>query len=237
LRLEIAEAVDLILALPAHRSRHEAHRKLGNCAFDLLLEYKEQGDDDKEKTYNRKMICAILATVRTFSIERDIISQEWQAIEAIKQRRERLLAVIRNISPFEKGNYWSKILSIIAASGVALSKTATEGKGIISALENTIASSIGWLILILFALEVGSKLLEFMLASLFEKKLPIDRNKAWENQTVESYKKIVSHFIDYAILLYRKYYPDKTKLYGFQIDNDNNVQNLKKYLIDGHFYY
>jgi len=63
------------------------------------------------------MISSVLSTVRAFSVERDRISGVWASINEIKKGRERYLHIIRNLSPMEKGNYWSKTLAVVIAAG------------------------------------------------------------------------------------------------------------------------
>jgi len=237
MRIEIGEAIDLILTLPAHRSAREAHRKLGEHAFDLLLEYKHLGQDDTEKAYNRAMICSIFSTVRAFSIERDRISEEWEAIAAIKDRRERLLGVIRNISPLEKGNYWSKMVAVLAGAGLAIGAEPTGGTHLSVSLDKVVALAIGMVVVIMLGLEIGSKVLEFVIARAFEEKHPIKREEAWQKKSVEKYKDIVGNFIDKAVVLYREHYPHERELCGFRIDNDEKLRDLKESLIKNHFFY
>ena len=71
MKLELSEAISLILALPSHRSNNEGHSKMGEKALDFLMDYKDLGSDDNEKKFNRAMISSVLSTVRAFSIERD----------------------------------------------------------------------------------------------------------------------------------------------------------------------
>jgi len=52
MRLELSEAISLILALPAHRSNNDGHRKMGERAFDFLFEYRDLAPDKTEKSFN-----------------------------------------------------------------------------------------------------------------------------------------------------------------------------------------
>jgi hypothetical protein len=115
MKLDIHTALHLILALPAHRSHDEGHRQLGKISFDELLQYRDLGQSDSEKAFNRAMIALVLSGVLAFSVERDKIATMWQSIEGIKTRRERLIAVFRGLSPLSEGNYWSKLWRYSAA--------------------------------------------------------------------------------------------------------------------------
>lgn len=229
MRLELSEAISLIIALPAHRSHNENHRKMGEKAFDFLFEYKDLGKDNTEKAFNRAMIGSILSAVRMFSIERDRINSEWKAIEAIKVRRERLLVVIKNISPFEKGNYWSKIISLLIALGYSFSKGGFN-------IQNIIPISIFSLVVALIGLEIISKILEFLGANYFEKRLPIEREKKWRSESIEKYEVILENFIDKAVSHYNYYYPDESKIYGYKLDKKEDLKKLKEHLLKKHFF-
>jgi hypothetical protein len=230
MRFEISQAIPLILALPAHRSANEGHRILGLKAFEMLSEYKNLATNETEKAFNLAMISSVLSTVRAFSVERDRIAGEWKAIEAIKTRRERLLAVIRNISPLEKGNYWSRIVSILVTVGFTIPVHASE-------IQVMIPSGVATLILVLVSLEIFSKVLEFGLANLFEKRLPIEKEKKWQEQSIKRYKNIVGSFVDQALGVHIRYYPEEGEIYGFKIKEPKGVRELKEHLLAMHFYF
>ena len=66
MRLELSEAISLILALPSHRSNNEGHRKMGEKALEFLMDYKDFGESDTDKQFNRTMISYVMSTVRAF---------------------------------------------------------------------------------------------------------------------------------------------------------------------------
>lgn len=227
MRLTISQAISLILALPAHRSGNEGHRKIGDIALDLLIEYKEV-EDKTDQAFNRAMIASVLSTVRAFSVERDRISQEWKAIEAIKRRRERYLDVIKNLSPLEKDNYWSKALVIVITAGLTFQMP----------LSNVDWQAGVWhLIIILVAMEIVSKILEVMLSSVFEKSLPIEKEAKWHEKSLTKYRSLVSKFIEEAIENHTRHYPNEKRLYDYDITVIEQVEKLKEYLLSSHFYY
>lgn len=229
MKLEIHQAIHLILALPAHRSNNEAHRELGMKALDELLEYKQPGGDETEKAYNKAMIGAVLSAARAFSVERDRIKGVWESIDAVKKRRERLLVLFQNLSPFTKDNYWSKAIAIVAAAGWSVKENLSEW----AALANDAVLN---LILALIGLEVVSKLSEYLLAWLFENRLPLEKERRWKEESMATYKRIVGMFIADVLRVHQKFYPDVTEVAGREITTDEGLTNLTKDLTDGCFY-
>ena len=228
MRLEISEAISLILALPSHRSNNEGHRKMGEKALDFLMEYKDFGESDADKQFNRAMISSVMSAVRAFSVERDRISGVWSSIREIKKRRERWLDVIRNLSPFEKGNYWSRIIAIVLAAGFTIK---------FPLLETNIQCGMWTLVGLLIGLEALSKVLEVFFSTAFEKWLPIEQQNKWKTESMATYKELVGKFIDETIEHYRKYYPEEKIIYNTDITDRNNLDVLKKKLIEKHFYF
>lgn len=227
MRLELSEAISLILALPAHRSNNEGHRKMGDRALDLLIEYKET-EDQTEKAFNYAMICSILSTIRAFSVERDRISGVWASINEIKKRREKYVQIVRNFSPMEKGNYWSKILAIIIAAGFTVK---------LPLVGTDVESGVWFLIVAILSLEIFSKIFEVILSTIFEKAVPIEKEKKWKTESMQQYRNLVNKFIDEAISNYRKYYPSETELYGHDIKNEDEIKKLKEDMLRIHFYF
>lgn len=228
MRLEISEAISLILSLPSHRSNNEGHRKMGEKALDFLMEYKDFGESENDKKFNRAMIGSVMSAVRAFSVERDRISGVWASIREVKRRRERWLDVIRNLSPFEKGNYWSRIIAIVLAAGFTIKFP----------LPETNMECGMWILLgLLVGLEALSKVLEIFFSTAFEKWLPIEQQNKWKTESMATYKELVGKFIDEAIEHYRKYYPEEKEIYRTDITDDKNIDDFKKKLIEKHFYF
>lgn len=210
MKLDIDTAIPLILAIPAHRSNNEGHRKMGEQALSFLFQYSELGNDENETAFNRTMIALVLSAVRAFSVERDRIAGEWKAIEKIKERRETLLQSVRNLSPLSQGNYWAKTVSVIVS---------LIGPFVISSDYFT-KSFIITFIIITITLELLSKSLEHALATFFEKKMPIEKAVKWELESIKCYKKILKGFLNDALLLYRRIYPQESIIDGYDINDD-----------------
>jgi len=228
MRLELSEAISLVLALPSHRSNNEGHRKMGEKALEFLMEYRELGDSDNDKQFNRKMISSVMSTVRAFSVERDKISGIWSSIREIKKRRERWIDVIRNISPFEKGNYWAKTIAIVLSVGFTVEFPLPE---------TNIQCGMWTFIGILVVLEMLSKISEILLSTAFEKWLPIEQQKKWEKESLSAYRDIVGKFILESIDHYKECYPNEKEICGYDIADTNEINKLQKSLIDKHFYF
>lgn len=229
MRLELSDAISFILVLPSQRSNNEGHRKLGDKALELLIEYKDLGNDNTEKAFNRAMIASVMSAVRAFSVERDRISGVWKSIEEVKERRIRLLEVIRSFSPMEKENYWSKIVLIIASLGLSINKT-------IDGWKELSFFSVKYLVLGILLLELSSKILEFIFANIFEKSMPIEKTKTWQKDSLTKYKNIISGFIDTSIDIYERYYPNDSSICGFDITTEEKISHMKENLLKTHFY-
>ena len=230
MKLEIPDAISLILALPSHRSGNEGHRKMGEKALEFLFEYKELGNDEVEKSFNRAMISSVLSAVRAFSVERDRIAGEWTAIESIKNRRESLLDIFRYLSPLSRKNYWSKILLIIFSLGYSLKEIAT-GWQRVSIL------AVSCILIGIIILEVLSKTLEFVFAKYFEKRTPVEKETKWRKESIKRYKYIIEKFIEESIKIYKRFYPKFNTLYGFDVTSDKGIERMKIALIEQHFTY
>lgn len=227
MKLEIYNAIPLILAIPAHRSKNEGHRVLGEGALGLLFSYKEDTSEIEER-YNTAMISSVLSAARAFSVERDRIESEWKAIDSIKLRKENFIEIFNNLSPFTKNNYWSKILAIIIAAGFTTNI-------IITNYQNT-SYFVYYLLGFLILFEAISKVGSFLVSKYFESQLPKDKSKKWQQESMPKYKHIIGNFIEDAIEIHKTYYPDEKELCGYNIINKEAIDQFKDYLINIHFY-
>lgn len=228
MRLELSEAISLILALPAHRSHDEGHRLLGTKTLDYLMEYKELGSDDVEKAFNRSMIASVLSTVRAFSVQRDAINATWKTIDAIKAEKKSLSQEIRDISPLSKGNASVKqILAIIGALGISIRALLPTQKEITFLI---------YLIAVFFILEIGTIIAACLINLASERNDDKYKQKSWEDNNLTKYKEIIGKFIDEVIQNYKTYYPNTKDICGYAIANSDQVQIMKEEMINIHFY-
>ncbi len=230
MRLGIHEAIPLILAIPAHRSPNSMSKELGEKAVDLLFTYKEIASDDTEKAYNIAMIGSVLSCLRAFAVERTRMNSIWKSIEAIKERRARLLSIFRNISPLAKGNYWAKSLLVLMSLGIA-------SKDFVGNFKQLPSAAIIALIIGVIIAEVISKIGEFSFAFWFERKMPIEKFEKWGDESLIKYKKFVNKFIDEAINVHKRYYPTEENISIYDISSNGGIEKLKKDLINRHFYW
>lgn len=228
MKLGISESILLILTLPAHRSGNESHKILGDKVMDLLNEYKDS-EKGKGKEYNMAMIGAIYSAARLFSVERDRIGESWKAVENIKIRRERLLELCRNLSPFTTGNYWIKTLALLSAGGISFTFIFPQN------YQNA-GWFIGLLIGFLIVFEIISKIGEHYVSEWIEKQVPIEKSNKWIEQSITEYKNILKHFIDEAVDINLRYYPDEKEIYGYDITDKSKIEELKEYLVNKHFH-
>lgn len=223
MRLEIKEALHLLLALPAHRSHDEGHRQIGKTALEQLLDYASSSTDEKEKAYNKAMIALTLSAVRAFSVERDRIEGIWKSINAVKTRRERLLKLFESLSPLSHGNYWSKTVVLMSSMGISLGKS----------WPNPGAVSFGfafWLIVILVGLEVFARIAEYCTAVFFDRRGPLEKQRSWQEQSISKYKEITAHYIEEAFEIHQRCYPDE-KCMGISLDSKNESDKLKERMV------
>ena len=232
MKIEIPDAISLILTLPAQSSGNEGQRKMGERTLDLLFEYRTLGVDDKEKAFNISMIASILSTVRAFGTVYERTKDEWAAIEKIKILKEGLLEVIRNLSPLTRGNYWSKTIVIIMSLGYSLK----DMNRITDALNVSSFNLALALIVSILALEIASKSLECLFAINFQKTYPKRKVEVWKENAREQYVMIIKKFIDEALDNYRRHYPGLDDLYGYDITAKNDVKKMKDELVMKHIY-
>jgi hypothetical protein len=228
MKLEIKEALHLLLALPAHRSHDEGHRQIGKTALEQLLDYASSSTDENEKAYNKAMVALTLSAVRAFSVERDRIEGVWKSIDAVKIRRERLLKLFESLSPLSSGNYWSKAIVLITSMGVSVGKSWPDPGAV----------SFGfacWLVVILIGLEIFARITEYGTAVFFDRRGPVEKQQSWQEQSILKYKEILEQYIDEAFEIHKRFYPNK-KCMGVNLDNQDDSDRLKTHLITSCLY-
>ncbi len=229
MKLEITEALHLLLALPAHRSHDEGHRQIGKTALEQLLDYTSSAANEKEKAYNKAMVALTLSAVRAFSVERDRIGDVWKSIETVKVRRERLLKLFESLSPLSPGNYWSKAIVLMTSMGVSLGKSWPDP----SAVSFGFAC---WLVVLLVGLEVITRVAEYGTAAFFDRLVPIEKQQSWQEQSMSKYKEITEQYIDEAFEIHQRFYPNE-KCMGVNLDNKNESEKIKAHLVTSCLYF
>src|SRR2546427_6716051 len=120
--IDAEAALDLVLALPAHRSHNTAHAAFGKQILDEYLvgvraRYK---DAPVASRYLDDLFAAVVSAVRAFSVERDMFATRWDSVSEIKKTDLERAKRIGGYSPFAEGNYWSKAIAILAAGGISV---------------------------------------------------------------------------------------------------------------------
>ncbi|GAP12736.1 hypothetical protein LARV_00472 [Longilinea arvoryzae] len=232
MRLEIPQAISLVLALPAHRSNNSGHQKFGEKIMDFLFEYRTLGENPIESQFNNEMISVISAYVRAFSVERDRIADVWKSIESKKKKKDELLENLRNLSPLSKGNYWVK--AVVAGLGILGISLPTL---IVQIPSSWIYYVIGFFFLILFSIEVLSILIVYFLVSANEEKRTVNRNNKWESESINNYKKMAGMLILEAIDLHLKYFPSEKEYLGYCLEDPVQVEKFMTDIIEKKFCY
>jgi len=230
MRLELPEAISLVLALPAHRSNNEGQRKMGERTFDFLFEFRSLGVDEVENAFNRAMISSVLSAVRAFSVERDRLANEWKSGEMLRQRRTAFANELRDLSPLSRGNYWVK------AAVLVLGLLGFQAPDIFRHYVPTGVDVVAYLLLGLFAWELLSLILAFAFSAAWERRAPSERTSAWQQGSMETYRDIIGRFIDECVATYESCYPEETKITGLPCRTDAEKEALRHVLIDRHFY-
>ena len=181
MKLRLDTAISLILAIPAHRSSNDGHRNLGNKSLDLLFEYSKENED---KEFNMAVIASVLSAVRAFSVERDKLNGRWKVLDGKKSRVEELVSQLNNLSLLKKNSYFTKILSLLPSLEVILDSIVNSNKlNYWQFLCITLVTPI--------VLEVIIQILLCIFKNINDKKGNDDKRKAWREDNLKQYKKIV----------------------------------------------
>ena len=84
--LRLEQALDLILAIPAHRSSNANHAKFGNLVVEeYFIKLRDEYKNDKiAYMYLSNIFAAIASSVRAFSVQRDIFQTKWNTLGKVK---------------------------------------------------------------------------------------------------------------------------------------------------------
>jgi len=245
MRITIDSAVDYLLAIPAHRSSNQAHRKLGELALEELQEYRELGTDETEKAYNKAVIAAVLSAARAFSVERDRIAGIWQSIDEIKTRHLRLLTAGRALSPLAPKNYWARAVALISAAGISLvsgqggdaSATVSQADRIFNMIAKISPVFVIYLIVALVLLEIMSHIVEWIIGVAVERKSPIEKQAKWQKLTMGRYEEFTRKYILEHIGLHKAFFPKETHIQGYSVEKEEEIASYTEELLGKHLYF
>lgn len=207
-------ALDLVLALPAHRSHNTAHAAFGKQILDEYLvgvraRYK---DDPVASRYLDDLFAAVVSAVRAFSVERDMFATRWDSVSEIKKADLERAKRIDGYSPFSEGNYWNKAIAILAAGGISVPVV----KKIIAetGITSTIAQApiyLAGLIALSFVLLFVADWLVFRYKATrlkhIEKLYPEEVERVWRQRSMSQYRIILRNFLLTALIIRETHYP------------------------------
>lgn len=235
--IRIEQALDLILAIPAHRSSNDKHAKFGSMLIEeyfinLRNEYKEEKNS---YMYLNNMFGLVASSVRAFSVQRDIFQTRWDSLNKIKNSTLERASRLDKYSPFN--GTIGKVISLFISLG---------SSGFIIVTYEDLIKTLGklsfWVplvfIIVIFAFDFVLDIYKCRLVSRAEKTLPDDVVEVWVRENTEQYRKILKSFLINAIEIQNYYYP-KEKVFADDI-NDISKEQLDMYLekiIDKHMVY
>jgi hypothetical protein len=241
MKLEISEAISIILGAAAHSSSTAEHRPIGDKALDLLKDYcvetpastvaspgaQPAGQDPVAcaqaiRAYNEAMVAAVLSAVRAFDVERGLFDEQRKLMKAELNRKSELYQMSTALSPIS-GSHWSKVISILGGAGVSYANSLAPGMQLFSG-STIVAFGIGFG-LWLFGMEMLSRLLANKYTTAAEAKEFTESYHQWRESTLEHYGLIVKDFIDDAITFHQRYLPnEKINLCGVEIETNGDIK-------------
>lgn len=204
-------ALDLILALPAHRSSNERHSKFGAVLVDeYFTRLREQyTHDNTAYGYLTELMATVAAAVRAFSVTRDIFGTRWSALVAVRDQKLAEAEQIRSYSPLHGDSIWGRIWSVLTSLG---------GTGVLGYRSQLrLERSPWWLWGAIFVVVLPISLILFHLvlnglANLkcrnAQSSLPEKIDETWRERTLQDYRETLRHFLVNAAKLHVKWYPE-----------------------------
>lgn len=208
--IDVETAIDLVLALPAHRSSDEGHARFGAVLVDeYIVKLREHYRDDPTAfAYLNELMAVVGSAVRAFSVTRDIFTRQRSALVAVRQLRIEDAEHIREYSPLHKDGVWGRVLVLATNLG---------GTGVLSYLGQQLIGELSvwvWIAVFLVLLVPALLLVDFLvqrrvsaILSQATKSLPEEVDEVWHQKTKEQYCQILSCFLRHAIRIQRKWYP------------------------------
>lgn len=225
--LRIEQALDLVLALPAHRSSDQNHAKFGQMLMEeyfikLRSDYKE---DDNAYSYLTNLFAAVASAVRAFSVQRDIFQTKWNTLCAIKNSILNRANKMDKYSPFNGRN--GKLISIFISLG---------SSGIIAKPRiNNVQDILIFVYLVPIFFVIAMFIFDFALDLYRDKLIKKAENilnqkvvQIWQEENHSQYKLILKNFLLIAIEIFRKHYPNE-KIFEEDIDKLGK-EELEQYL-------
>jgi hypothetical protein len=206
--LRLEQALDLILAIPAHRSSNANHAKFGNLVVEeYFIKLRDEYKNDKiAYMYLSNIFAAIASSVRAFSVQRDIFQTKWNTLGKVKNSIIERANRLDKYSPFN-GSI-GKVISLFISFG---------SSSVIVKSYNDLLQTIGkfafWIpivfVVTIFAFDFVLELYKCRLINEAEKTLPEDLMITWQEENTAQYRKILKLFLLNAIEIQKMYYPEE----------------------------
>jgi hypothetical protein len=220
MRISIEQAVTYILAIPAHRSSNESHRRLGATFYDQISTIAYSDQDPITAEYNAEVLGIINAAVRMFSVVHDKMQHQWNELESIKQERESIIKRIRLLSPLENGNYFTKAVAIITPVASAVN---------IGTFTVNVKLFIALILTFTIGLDAISNIVSYIVIKTYKKKYLQERSLSWETNAQEEYKTIINQVVSDLCLLQNRVFPTETL-------SEREIDDRCKMIIERKFY-
>lgn len=212
--LDVEAALDIVLALPAHRSHNANHAAFGN---HILNEYlgelrSRHKDDPVASKYLDNLLGAIFAAVRAFSVERDTFATRWDGISESKKADLERARRIDGYSPLSDDNYWKKALAVLAAAGLTVPAAGEiiaklSVGSLVLQIPVYVAGLAGFSLLVLLAADWLVFRYKAVRIRQIEQLYPENVEKIWRQRSMEQYRIILRKFLFSALILRETYYP------------------------------
>lgn len=232
--LRLEQALDLILAIPAHRSSNVNHARFGNLVLEeYFMKLRDEYKNDKiAYMYLSNIFAAIASSVRAFSVQRDIFQTKWDTLGKVRDSLLERANRLDKYSPLN-GNV-GKIISLFISFG---------SSSIIIKSYNDFLNTVGKysfliptiFIISIFVFDFILELYKNRLIRKAENTLPKDLMKTWQEENMAQYRKILKAFLLNAIEIKNYYYPDE-KLFGEDISimTKEQIDSFLDRIIDRH---
>ncbi|WP_227764544.1 hypothetical protein [Zhaonella formicivorans] len=225
--LRIEQALDLVLALPAHRSGNQNHAKFGHMLIEeyfikLRSDYKE---DENAYIYLTHLFTAVASAVRAFSVQRDIFQTKWNTLCAVKNSIINRANKMEKYSPFNGVN--GKLISLF----ISLSSSGIITKPRINNVQDILIFVYLVPIFFVIAMFIFDFVLDLYRDKLIrkaEKTLNQNVVEIWQEENHAQYKLILKNFLLIAIEIHKRHYPNE-EIFEEDIDKLSK-EELEQYL-------
>lgn len=209
--LGVEQALDLVLALPAHRSSNEKHAAFGHLLVqEYFVALREQvKDDEKALGYLTNILAAIASAVRAFSVQRDMFDTAWGSLAAQRSYEIDRANHMDRYSPFKEKGVWGKVIGFAFGSG-------SVGLILLEALEayltnlpvSVILGAFSGGVIGLLVLELMIDIWRSKLLKKAEKRFPEELQARWRSECIPRYRTILRQFLLSAIRIREEWYPE-----------------------------